>query len=160
MTLEDDDDGDDDDRYQKTNMMGLRHQLVARLSLNDEEWTLHFLDLWLHRLATLLNSDHVDLSFFCCEQNQMFHLLLCTILEGYFYHRVMDRGEKMASDEEETEAEMRDYVDAEESYDLLGDVVTDATLMMAASESDDLNDEGGKQKVTVVDLMMYQHLGQ
>ena len=72
----------------------------------------------------------------------------------------MDRGEKMASDEEETEAERRDYVDVGESYDLLGDVVTDATLMMAASESDDLNDEGGKQKVTVVDLMMYQHWGQ
>ena len=45
MTLEDDDDGDDDGQYQKTNMMCLRHQLAAKVSLNGEELTLHYLDL-------------------------------------------------------------------------------------------------------------------
>lgn len=65
----------------------------------------------------------------------------------------------MASDDEETEAERVD-ADVGEPYDLLDDGVKDATLMMAANVSDDLSDEGGKQKVTVVDLMMYQRSGQ
>ena len=51
------------------------------------------------------------------------------------------------------------YVDVG-PYDLADDGVKDAAPMMAAYVSGDLDDEGGSQKVTVVDQMMCQYWGQ